>query len=758
MKYDPRKFVYSTPRHFRAIYFVESDIPGNVLSEIARANLRVWGGRYNPIIPVRNGKVDESYMNLLKVLDPDTVFYSYKVDKDEIRRLHLFNPLTYEKMDERGSPTVGGVNVHYLLDESVRDFMFEEKLPILNIQGSHNIDLKAKSFYQTNFGLLDLYAGEDKFIRGLDIIQITKANHVEINKIIAERSPYFKSILSQLKINACILRPKDFRLIDWFELIVSNTNIDNEDLFYYWNRQQFIEHNRRLYQLVISKEDLNTLIADPFFGHILEIFSIHNSIHLVSRSIDDDELAIIRDQMQDKFKGVRFEAIKRHTFPYDILDHRFHNQLSSERRKQIFGEEKDLLKLTPPKLSSRLSVSGSLIYDVEVEINVPGQSPESHLKLPVSYPLYRSRINRFHNQSIMAHSETTSVDFAIPDNFEIFQRRILNRRESDESLEETGIYMVRYSSAGQKLYALFELFGNNWSHLMQLIDDKFWLDALRSKSEVKEKKSNIPGSKGILSYQDLLKERRLLYGKYREKLHVKWKRDLAEIDVDKMIESQLDHDMKYDVDRDLQDLTDIGGVFMGMKVKCHTCGSNKWYSLAELRERLPCKGCGKEVIPQIESPYYYKVNEIIVNNLLSDPTSNSKEFDGNYVVLRALNFLKAQSRMGFISCCPLEFAIRQKNDVRWISDIDILAIQDGKFIIGEAKSSASEFSNPVIESLIRLAQTIKPDTIMVAYASGDLPLEKIERIKTAIGEIPCELIQYKVEPAFYFSGGLFGMH
>lgn len=47
-----------------------------------------------------------------------------------------------------------------------------------------------------------------------------------------------------------------------------------------------------------------------------------------------------------------------------------------------------------------------------------------------------------------------------------------------------------------------------------------------------------------------------------------------------MIERQLAQDMNHYKLYDLQDLVDIGAVFIGMKVKCHTCGSNKWYSLA----------------------------------------------------------------------------------------------------------------------------------------------------------------------------------
>ena len=126
-----------------------------------------------------------------------------------------------------------------------------------------------------------------------------------------------------------------------------------------------------------------------------------------------------------------------------------------------------------------------------------------------------------------------------------------------------------------------------------------------------------------------------------------------------------------------------------MKVRCNFCGANKWYSLAELKEVIDCKGCFNQIIPGIKSPIYYKLSETIISNLLSDQTKNKKTFDGNYIVIRTLHSLKndySNCYSSFIWVPPTEI-VYQLGDDKNVTDIDIIAIQDGKLVLGEAKNN-----------------------------------------------------------------------
>jgi hypothetical protein len=197
-----------------------------------------------------------------------------------------------------------------------------------------------------------------------------------------------------------------------------------------------------------------------------------------------------------------------------------------------------------------------------------------------------------------------------------------------------------------------------------------------------------------------------------------------------------------------------GGVFMGLKVSCDYCGSNRWYSLNDLRDKINCKGCNKEIMPNIDSKIYYSVSDIIINNLLNDRTKNGKEFDGNYIVAKTLHYLKykfGDTGGSFLWCPPLDFMTKSGMS----TDLDIVAVKDGKLIIGEAKSNASEFSNKVINNIVWLANNLLPDIIIVACNTGNLS-PTVEKIKKLITNSNCEIMSYVASKPWYHFSGIFG--
>jgi hypothetical protein len=95
--------------------------------------------------------------------------------------------------------------------------------------------------------------------------------------------------------------------------------------------------------------------------------------------------------------------------------------------------------------------------------------------------------------------------------------------------------------------------------------------------------------------------------------------------------------------------------------------------------------------------------------------------------------------------------------VQWLGDIDILAISDGKFIIGEAKFNVSEFTTDVIKSMTALVEKVRPDVLIIAYCEGDLSNDKRKKIESALREFNCEIIVHKVPDPWYHHGQLFGL-
>jgi len=59
-----------------------------ILRGILRFNLDSWGGRHNPIVPMINNSVPESFYPLLDVADPD-IFYIYgELESASLEAIH----------------------------------------------------------------------------------------------------------------------------------------------------------------------------------------------------------------------------------------------------------------------------------------------------------------------------------------------------------------------------------------------------------------------------------------------------------------------------------------------------------------------------------------------------------------------------------------------------------------------------------------------------------------------------------------------
>jgi len=67
--------VESRARHYRVAFLVDLDACApELLDSLFETNYGLWGGRFNPIVPVRNGEIDEAFLALLKYVDPDLIY------------------------------------------------------------------------------------------------------------------------------------------------------------------------------------------------------------------------------------------------------------------------------------------------------------------------------------------------------------------------------------------------------------------------------------------------------------------------------------------------------------------------------------------------------------------------------------------------------------------------------------------------------------------------------------------------------------
>jgi len=274
--------------------------------------------------------------------------------------------------------------------------------------------------------------------------------------------------------------------------------------------------------------------------------------------------------------------------------------------------------------------------------------------------------------------------------------------------------------------------------------------------------SPIRSGKGVFSYQDLQKELAALTERYRPQitglLRDQSEQDVDDENIDRVIEREIKEAFQFHIEPGIEFLVKKGGLLMGMKVKCDLCGSNRWYSLAELSDKIRCKGCNNITMPNLSSKIYFKVSDIVINNLLSDQTKNNKQYDGNYVVLKTLLYLKAIYQgpdYSFSWCGPLAYRTQYMPN-NWSSDFDIAVLLNGRLALGEAKCQYREFTTIEIDRLVWAANTLYPDLIIVSCLFGNLD-SVVQKIRERVTNPTCEVISYNVFAPWYKFPPLFGV-
>src|ERR1700676_3858972 len=81
------------PRRIAFLVDLGQEAAQEMLAGILRFNLSTWGGRHNPIVPLFNKVVPESYYPLLDVADPDVFYVFGELESRELAEIHqLYSP------------------------------------------------------------------------------------------------------------------------------------------------------------------------------------------------------------------------------------------------------------------------------------------------------------------------------------------------------------------------------------------------------------------------------------------------------------------------------------------------------------------------------------------------------------------------------------------------------------------------------------------------------------------------------------------
>lgn len=725
-KYE-KTFAHLQARNIRYLFIVDSKISSKHLFELFTTNQRFWGGRYNPIIPSYDGVIPEKYIKLAQQFDPDYIVFNQNIDINGI--IQYFNPIEYiPAASDYAFYRMEGIEASYLLNTNygyntlLREIYLYKSLPELY------------NFYKLNFGFID---GEDnEAIKKYNVLEISDHNQAKLNEFLTYSNILFVSKLSRFNVKRPYLM-SPFKRTNNIELIVADENNQFEDLIYFWNRQLYYHHESySLNQIYITKQQVDQLIKDKSQEFFFSSLCGNAGMTITSQSLNSKELTLVTKKLNEWQRYVTIKMVDKPEFPYEVTGIWANDDYEEPFRKQSLTGRKDVIQLPDLSFLLKEKIVGKWMVDIELERD--GHTHDKNwLKVPQKQYLtnyftdVQGRVNADNYFSFTVSDELKSMSVNILTDEEIFNIVL----KSAYNKVGNSIVQFKTSDAGMRLASLLNLFNHNFNDIENLVLTKFWFNVFRDKSFGGDKR-RLKGCKGIVSYFDLVKE-------YEDS----FKDDGFGFSTEFLAKD--DNELK----EQLSDLVNISAYFIGNKIKCKNCGSNHWYGLPELNNLISCKGCMRGINLQVEQQPYYKLNDVVRNNLLSNSGSKN-DIHGNYTVLSTLNFLREISQCTFFLLPCQDFF--KLGSATATSDIDIICICDGDLIIGEAKNSVSEFNTKEIDNLIFLGNNIHPAKIILAFCEGETTqlADNIKKLQEGLANKSIKIIPHKVEKPFLKSRNL----
>jgi hypothetical protein len=135
---------------------------------------------------------------------------------------------------------------------------------------------------------------------------------------------------------------------------------------------------------------------------------------------------------------------------------------------------------------------------------------------------------------------------------------------------------------------------------------------------------------------------------------------------------------------------------------------------------------------EIESPWVYKLNDLIKNAI---------SFHGVFPIIWVLGKLLSLTSSSFIYS-PGVCLYKEYDSPSPYAEIDIVCIKNGKFVIGEIKTSAEGFKDSDLNKFIELCKYIKPDEAIIgAFYDNKGKLPKLaQKLKIALSQYGIEVI------------------
>lgn len=749
------------PRPIRVAFIVDPDgCDSELLDGIFDFQAEVWGGRHNPIIPCVDGRIPEPAKALLLACDPDIVYSYVFLGRDETewidRRIGPYLLKRHLRAEHDDSPWRYRVALHERATSDLASCAARSPRPLagdLAIVVSRDAPNKTVGrIARRCFGAYD------------DSI-ISRKLPAHLAPLVVDECPTVAALFSALANRRDVLFPLDLWSMDsrcppfeWSHArpaLVVLVGSDAWSAIWHWNRVFRFEGVRAAQNVCLPLEDWEKPETRDALSAYIGRYAWGGSpphVLVESREASIDSMRAFCADLSKKV-NVRptCEAVDLTAFPVLKTPSSSWPLYPAMTDSRHTGRRLRLPVPRPPVLPTQRSGQAWMV-DTEIEFQAK-RSPYSNVSyswvlsrgLPTARLFGASRHTACGLPTILVSDESPFMDLSVPGESDVFRQIATSDRHAslteDFRRATARPYSdLRLSDKGRIALGVLDLVGGLGSN-PRVFNHYIWTAVLRGLSlpheaRVRDMVSNkiekrLPRLQRAFADADIAEARRAIQALvlWAAKQTASPDSEVTEESLRELVRSAAkapDPDDQgateeisdIDLRLALQEFVDRKVFLQGARPRCARCGQAQWVSVDDLRHDMRCGGCTGPLHPGIGETWVYRLNEFVVNAVRRH---------GTLPLLSTLGTLLNDARRSFLYIPSAEL-LEGDDEPTLAAECDFMAFVDGRFVLGEVKTRAEEFSDDDLRGLSEICARLLPhECILSAYEDPKAKGEGLSR-------------------------------
>ncbi|MBI2927735.1 MAG: hypothetical protein HYY24_18720 [Verrucomicrobia bacterium] len=698
---------------------------------------RLWGGRFNAIIPTDGTTISPDWWKLLEVVDPDYIHSLTPLEDPLVHRINRrILPARISEVLAKDRAT-GHVRIMPSLEAvsvgeiprficSQRGTLFNPFFVCLQASGQRS---PHRSFLLRNFGLYPGDLGTKEMFRDLPHIVVEEKNETPARLL--------GSLLNQMK-GQQFMFPHELCWMYSVPRFYADSHLFSRglhivvgdhplDVAYAWNRAWTGDHWHPPEVYWLSRADAeNPELLAALKAWIERTFwrGTERCGRVVSYSEEKPLLQKVAEALRcGACFAYEISPLDPESYPLpDVhsLGGRHANEPPHYTEQVILSEESALVGFPAPRFVSGGDSQGGWVVDVGLEYRPErytwtNRRPRWNLpkRIGISWLFFRgrdSRVIRGGSLSVAVSGRENQLELRVPSDEEVFGAMFHRHGSNSEAPHpQPPCHLNRFSTSdnGKFLRGFIDLFGNLWN-AGQVFENPFWRETLarmagRPEDAFDERRAKLQGilTEVLAEYPAGVSATHPELPKLAERmtnrvtLRDPIPEDLTEDQIRGSFSEMRHAALKADPDHgwwranenftseaqhDFEFLVEAGILLQGAKLTCPRCGTGEWYLVDEMKTQMQCRGCFNTFALSISPQWSFRLNGLV------------RKAIRNYGLVPLVQVLCTTQSRGcdfFMFLPPQDVFLDDDKDR--LTDLDLFFIKDGRFVVGEVKSNPKGF-------------------------------------------------------------------